>query len=761
MTDLLRFLACSASRIPKPALLAVLTVALSAVPASAQLSNISASKAGSTADFFQDELLSSYQWKSTVAITSQSSTSFTSRYRYVLGTDSGLGTDEDRSANSRHSVTFTVNTPGAYRLTVTSRRNAAMTRVDDGANGLMDSSGVTFTHSGPGVVSGTTSLPDPAQNSGSGNANVSIDASTTFTITAVSNGANNVHTLQFDWNQRCRSNSTSIFNGGDECAIRGGYAIDYGGESAGDYPGRGSRNINDDGHFIIVTVTPLCGNGVVDGGGANEQCDEGAANGSATSCCTANCTFRPAGQTCREAAGECDVAETCSGASGVCPANGFVSAGTICRVAADDCDVAEACTGSSAACPADDFKSAGTPCRAAAGACDLAESCTGIGPSCPADARVPAGTECRATSGLCDVAEVCDGTNVNCPADAVKMGGTECRESVGACDPAEVCDGVGKACPPDALHPAGTECRASAGICDVAEVCDGLNGTCPPNGFVDAGTECRAAAGVCDVAESCTGDAAACPPDDVKPLGEVCRPAVDQCDVEEVCDGANVDCPADDVLPDQDGDTHCDAFDNCATIPNPGQEDDDGDGDGNVCDMCNNFTNSQVFKPRLYVRVFDKDPGSDKISYSGTAVMPHDPKVDLLNNGFRFILQDAQNDIIVDAQVPPGNYSPLTGNGWRDNGRGGFYYKNNGPPLNNGVFTVTVNELRKEPGKFKFRVRARDGAYDVTPADLPLKATVVLDPPNAELTGQCTEAEYGTECRFNKAQTTVRCKPPV
>eukprot|EP00928_Gymnodinium_smaydae_P013473 TRINITY_DN14911_c0_g1_i1.p1 TRINITY_DN14911_c0_g1~~TRINITY_DN14911_c0_g1_i1.p1 ORF type:complete len:1014 (-),score=140.30 TRINITY_DN14911_c0_g1_i1:189-3170(-) len=87
--------------------------------------------------------------------------------------------------------------------------------------------------------------------------------------------------------------------------------------------------------FSLATV-PLCGNGGIDFG---EQCDCGKSDDKccdcatcqlkATSKCSAHepccdagtCQFKAAGTECRAATGECDVAETCSGASGICPAD--------------------------------------------------------------------------------------------------------------------------------------------------------------------------------------------------------------------------------------------------------------------------------------------------------------------------------------------------------------------------------------------------------------------------------------------------------
>jgi hypothetical protein len=354
-----------------------------------------------------------------------------------------------------------------------------------------------------------------------------------------------------------------------------------------------------------VSQTEVCGDGLVTAG---EQCDLGAANGAATSCCTSSCQFRSAGSTCRASAGVCDVAETCTGSSATCPADAFQPPTTECRAAGGECDVAESCTGTSAACPADAKQpngtactddgnvctadvcdgssnacqhpagNAGTLCRAAADVCDVAEVCDGVSPTCPPDGFAPSTTVCRPSAGECDVADACTGTDAACPADAKQPGGTGCtddgnvctadvcdgagdvcthpagnagavcRAAAGDCDVAEACDGVSPSCPSDAVATAGTECRAAAGVCDVAESCDGVSAACPADGFLGAGTECRAAAGICDVAETCDGVSAACPADDFVAAGTECRAAAGVCDVAETCDGESAACPADDFV---------------------------------------------------------------------------------------------------------------------------------------------------------------------------------------------------------------------
>src|SRR5439155_1002922 len=67
---------------------------------------------------------------------------------------------------------------------------------------------------------------------------------------------------------------------------------------------------------VAVFRVRRCGDGVLDPG---EQCDDG--NVQDGDCCSSTCRFEPATTLCRPAAGGCDVAEFCTGASGSCPAD--------------------------------------------------------------------------------------------------------------------------------------------------------------------------------------------------------------------------------------------------------------------------------------------------------------------------------------------------------------------------------------------------------------------------------------------------------
>ncbi len=223
---------------------------------------------------------------------------------------------------------------------------------------------------------------------------------------------------------------------------------------------------------------------------SNNVCCDTACNGTCESCSAAGaCGLRASTEVCRPAAGNCDVAESCTGTSAACPADALTAAATTCRASVGACDVAEACTGTSAACPSDAFLAASVTCRPSAGGCDLPESCSGTSAACPGDVLRPPGFFCRANSGLCDIAEACDGVTAACPADVVAANGIVCRPANGQCDIAEVCSGAPD-CPPDAVAAQGVVCRAANFACDAAEVCNGNDNVCPTDVAAMNGTMC-------------------------------------------------------------------------------------------------------------------------------------------------------------------------------------------------------------------------------------------------------------------------------
>lgn len=281
--------------------------------------------------------------------------------------------------------------------------------------------------------------------------------------------------------------------------------------------------------FLLTRIfVTECGNAVIDAG---EQCDLGLSTGATGACCAPSCLHRPSSYACRPAASACDLAEQCTGASPICPANAFAPSGTAC-----DSDV----------CSTD--------------ACNGAGTCV-VAPTNP-------GVVCRAAAGGCDTPEHCNGTSSQCPANAMAPGGTLCRAAAGVCDVAEVCTGVDAACPPNQFSTA--VCRVAAGVCDVAEWCDGGSSGCPANGFAPSGTTCRAAANECDVPEACSGNQPTCPADQSVPDGTACAPDGDACTPDQCSGGVCTHA-------DSDGDAIGDLCDNCAAVVNADQHDADCD----------------------------------------------------------------------------------------------------------------------------------------------------------------------------------------
>jgi ELWxxDGT repeat protein len=187
-----------------------------------------------------------------------------------------------------------------------------------------------------------------------------------------------------------------------------------------------------------ATSTP-CGNSTLEG---PETCDAGAGNGTAQTCCSAQCRVSTDAHICRTAADICDVPETCNGASATCPANGFQPTTTLCRVDQGECDVPEFCNGAGA-CPPDAFSPQFTLCGSASSLdCDAPDSCNAAGQCI--DRVDSAATVCRAAAGTCDVAENCDGAGKTCGPNAFEPAGTACGSPLDtACTDPDSCDGSG------------------------------------------------------------------------------------------------------------------------------------------------------------------------------------------------------------------------------------------------------------------------------------------------------------------------------
>jgi hypothetical protein len=583
---------------------------MSASPAAAQISDVASASSGTGSP--ENNAVGFFGWSQ--AFTTLTSTTVASRYAFNVSADTSFGLRE-QTGEAHHRLGFLVNVPGGFRLDVDTRYVGALGRIIDdfSCEGEAEISAVAFNFTGPEVgSSGTFNTGNPVDIGGVAVIDDSLPfrEDTSGQIYGVSNGA--PRQVWLDWNFAARVVSNSC-----EVSARLGEQSTSSCFSCG-YPGAPFRGQSNDGHFVTVTVTSLCGNGVVDTA-AGEQCDQGDANGSPTSCCASTCQFRSAGATCGPDTGlPCDLPDFCTGTSGACP-NLVKDSRYKCRLHEHECDSEVFCDGSSPFCPADAKQPKGQQCRDDGNPCTLDQcdgvnddcqhpagnagsSCENDGNACTKDVCDGVHTECQHPAGnagtSCDddlnpcTKDLCDGFNTDC--QHVKAPGKLCREAVGECDVAEFCDdsarcpadekkasgvactndsnpctldqcdGISSTCP-HAPAPAGTLCRPAAGICDVEETCTGTSPSCPADAFISSATVCRAATGACDAAENCTGASATCPADAVKPSTTTCRPSAGDCDVAESCDGVGVNCPAERFAP---SNTACgDASDTDCTNP--------------------------------------------------------------------------------------------------------------------------------------------------------------------------------------------------
>jgi hypothetical protein len=137
--------------------------------------------------------------------------------------------------------------------------------------------------------------------------------------------------------------------------------------------------------------------------------------------------------------------------------------------------------------------------------------------------------------------------------------------------------------------------------------------------------------------------------------------------------------------------------------------------------------------------------------------------IDPATNGLRILITAPNGQAVVDATVPPGVYNSTTNSGWKVNGsQTTFVYKNLGGTITSlqGVNKVLVKRITKVPGQFRFTISAIGGSYPI-PSSLPVKGTVILQPPYAA-DNQCGDAVFpgptSPACAFGAPAGTVMCK---
>lgn len=307
--------------------------------------------------------------------------------------------------------------------------------------------------------------------------------------------------------------------------------------------------------LVAATCTPsVCGDGILH---PSEQCDDG--NTVAGDCCSPTCTFVAAGTVCRTSAGQCDIAEMCTGNSGVCPTDGLAADGTTCNDG-NACSQTDACQTGTCIGSNPVVCTASTQCHIA-GICNPT---TGV---C-SNPQVPEGTACSDGNGCTQtdfcVNGGCLGVNpVVCSAsDQCHVAGT-CNPTTGVCSNPTAPEGKacsdGDACSQTDTCINGICNGANPVVCSASDQCHDT-GTCNPatgtcsNPKLADGTPCNDGDG-CTQTDACqTGACAGGDP-------VVCT-ASDQCHGTGSCDSLSGKC-SNPVLPEG---TACNDNDACTKL---------------------------------------------------------------------------------------------------------------------------------------------------------------------------------------------------
>jgi len=178
-----------------------------------------------------------------------------------------------------------------------------------------------------------------------------------------------------------------------------------------------------------------------------------------------------------------------------------------------------------------------------------------------------------------------------------------------------------------------------------------------------------------------------------------------------------------------------------------------------VCDADQECTGgAAVTSAKLTIAGLDTPPGDDKLTLKGelTLPAPFNPPIDPVAHGVRVEIAGATSGV-TETAVPSGALDKTTKSGWKVNGAGtAWTFSSKNPVGALGITKVSIKSVSKTPGLLKIAVTGKNGSIPVTGADLPLTATVILDP-----VGQCGQAAFtGADqaCAFNGKQSKVTCK---
>jgi hypothetical protein len=135
-------------------------------------------------------------------------------------------------------------------------------------------------------------------------------------------------------------------------------------------------------------------------------------------------------------------------------------------------------------------------------------------------------------------------------------------------------------------------------------------------------------------------------------------------------------------------------------------------------------------------------------------VPPFDPST----QGARLLIEDALDGTVLDVTVPPGAYDVGTGIGWKT-AKSGWQYRNRVGLQ--GITKLSVKRKAATPGVLSFSATGKNGSFPVTPIQVPVRFTLVVEGALG-IHGQCGEASFGgpavSSCTLTSSGTTLKCR---
>ena len=331
---------------------------------------------------------------------------------------------------------------------------------------------------------------------------------------------------------------------------------------------------------------------------------------------------------------------------------------------------------------------------------------------------IPVGGQPFAFSRFMGPAAVCGDGNVTFP-EQCDDGNTDAGD---CCAPnctfeaaASPCADDGSLCTTDQCDGAGA-CVHPSITCNDGDLCttDGCN----------PGTGCTTTPVTCDDGNACTANTCVSPTGCAYPPitcddGDACT--TDGCNPLTGCTTTPTTCTDGDVCTD-DG---CNPLTGCTFTPRP-----DGDNDG-LCDDVDPCTSpAPLASARLKMTRLGLPLGDERYVLSGRVTLPHPfaPALDPAVNGLRLLLSGASGSIF-DTTIAGGAGWSAKPTRWT--------FSTHVPALPASVTKIAIwDRSASAPGELKIVVQGRNAAFLLGPGDLPLAATIVVDPPTAT-TGQC------------------------